>query len=103
MIQEACLEITNLADQWELEREAKYGRRIRMRYIDQLLNRLEQLNLKDQREMPDYLHDRVVQLMDQTNLAKELRSRAVDNVPAAMEMLYEMQDSLMFNPYDEEL
>jgi predicted transcriptional regulator len=74
-----------------------------MRYIDQLLNRLELLNLKDVRSMPDYLKERVVQLVDMSELSEEVRGRMVEDVPTAMEMLYEIQDTLMFNPYDEEL
>jgi ribosomal 50S subunit-associated protein YjgA (DUF615 family) len=103
MIQEASLEINHLEDSWEIERESRYGRRYRMRYIDQLLNRLELLNLKDVRSMPDYLKERVVQLVDMSELSEEVRGRMVEDVPTAMEMLYEIQDTLMFNPYDEEL
>ena len=53
MLEDACVEIEVLTEKDRQERAHKYARRNRMRYIDQLLNELEMLNLADQAKMPD--------------------------------------------------
>ena len=83
-------------------REAKYARRNRMRYIDHLLNELEMLNLAEQREVPQPLATAVGRLIAESDViavAEQVRS---DTVTGAMDLLYEIQDSLMFGSADEE-
>ena len=74
----------------------------RMRYIDQLLNELEMLNLADQLKMPDQLSVAVDHLIEETRAAEIRGARSVATVPAAMDVLYDIQDSLMFNQIEEE-
>jgi hypothetical protein len=73
-----------------------------MRYIDQLLNELEMLNLVDQNKMPDRLSVAVDQLIVETRAAEIRGARSVATVPDAMDVLYDIQDSLMFNQIEEE-
>jgi hypothetical protein len=73
-----------------------------MRYIDQLLNELEMLNLAEQREMPQALSVAVDQLRVDSDVEAILEMPKPDSVIEAMDVLYEIQDSLMFNQIDDE-
>jgi hypothetical protein len=73
-----------------------------MRYIDQLLNELEMLNLADQAKMPDRLSVAFDQLVVETRAAEIRGARSVVTVPDAMDVLYDIQDSLMFNQIEDE-
>ena len=70
-----------------------------MRYIDQLLNELEMLNLADERRMPRVLNTAVVELIDDSELEVPQRP---GSVLEAMDLLYEIQDSLMYNQIEDE-
>ena len=66
MLEDACVEIEVLTEKDRQERAHKYARRNRMRYIDQLLNELEMLNLAEQARMPDRLSVAVGVLIEET-------------------------------------
>jgi hypothetical protein len=102
MLEDACVEIEVLTEKDRQERAQKYARRNRMRYIDQLLNELEMLNLADQAKMPDRLSTAVDQLIEETKAAEIRGARSVATVPDAMDVLYEIQDSLMYNQIEDE-
>ena len=102
MLEDACVEIEVLTEKDRQDRAQKYARRNRMRYIDQLLNELEMLNLADQAKMPDRLSTAVDQLIEETKAAEIRGARSVATVPDAMDVLYEIQDSLMLNQIEDE-
>ncbi|HSR24442.1 MAG TPA: hypothetical protein VLW53_12885 [Candidatus Eisenbacteria bacterium] len=83
-------------------REAKYGRRNKIRYIDRLLNELEMLNLADESRVPERLAIELDRLMAESQAIEVARQPRPDSVNDAMDVLYEIQDSLMFNEADEE-
>jgi hypothetical protein len=102
MLEDACVEIEVLTEKDRQERAQKYARRNRMRYIDQLLNELEMLNLAEQRKMPAKLSTAVDELIEESRAAELRGARSVATVPDAMDVLYEIQDSLMFNQIEDE-
>jgi hypothetical protein len=103
MIEEACVAIDTVSERDRRLREAKYARRNRMRYIDRLLNELEMLNLADQREVPIQLVVALNKLIRDTDVvAKNEEVERPGTVTAAMDVLYEIQDSLMENPIGDE-
>jgi tRNA A58 N-methylase Trm61 len=102
MIEEACVAIDEVSEKDRRAREAKYARRNKMRYIDQLLNELEMLNLAEQRQMPQALSVAVDQLRVDSDVEAILDMPKPDSVIEAMDVLYEIQDSLMFNQIDDE-
>ena len=99
MLEDACVEIEVLTEKDRQERATKYARRNRMRYIDQLLNELEMLNLADQTELPTALGQAVDELLADSEVETELRP---DSIVTAMDLLYEIQDSLMYNQIEDE-
>ncbi|HEY4866842.1 MAG TPA: hypothetical protein VIK45_15155 [Candidatus Dormibacteraeota bacterium] len=100
MIEEACIAIESVEARDRRLREAKYARRNRMRYIDQLLNELEMLNLAERRELPQPLSGAVGRLLaDLPGGGMECRPGSVIE---AMDRLYEIQDGLMFTSPDED-
>jgi len=103
MIEEACVAIDVVSERDRRLREEKYARRNKMRYIDRLLNELEMLNLADQREVPTQLAVAVDRLVQETEVeAKAPEIERLGTVTAAMDVLYEIQDSLMDNPIGDE-
>jgi len=102
MLEDACVEIEELTEKDRNDREAKYARRNRMRYIDQLLNELEMLNLADQVKTPKPLFEAVDGLILETKTVQIRGQRNLASVTDAMEVLYDIQDSLMFNQIEEE-
>ena len=102
MLEDACVEIEVLTEKDRHERAHKYARRNRMRYIDQLLNELEMLNLAEQVKMPDRLSHAVDQLIEETRAVDIRGARSLATVPDAMDVLYDIQDSLMFNQIEDE-
>ncbi len=102
MIQEACAMIERVEARERRSREAKYGRRNKIRYIDRLLNELEMLNLADENRVPERLAMELDRLMAETRAVETARQPRPDSVNEAMDVLYEIQDSLMFNEADEE-
>jgi len=73
-----------------------------MRYIDRLLNELEMLNLADQTRTPREIALAVDELVEDADLAEIKGERSLETVPEAMDVLYDIQDSLMFNQIEDE-
>jgi hypothetical protein len=99
MIEEACVAIDDLSERERKSRELKYARRNKMRYIDRLLNELEMLNLADQVRMPSGLSVALDKLLEESEVEAEVRP---ETVVTAMDLLYEIQDSLMYNQIEDE-
>jgi hypothetical protein len=99
MIEEACVAIDDLSERERKSRELKYARRNKMRYIDRLLNELEMLNLAEQVKMPSGLSVALDKLLEESEVEAEVRP---DTVVTAMDLLYEIQDSLMYNQIEDE-
>ncbi len=95
MIQETSVEISALRERWHLEREQRYARRNRIRYIDRLLNELEMLNIAEETQMSSELAVRVHGLA--VEMEHPLGNRLSEDLAIAesMEALYELQDRLM--------
>ena len=102
MIQEACAMIERVEARERRSREAKYGRRNRIRYIDRLLNELEMLNLADENRVPERLAMELGRLLAESEVVQVANQPRLESVNDAMDVLYELQDSLMFNDPDEE-
>src|SRR5947208_13749694 len=81
---------------------AKYARRNKMQYIDKLLNALEMLNLADQRTMPPVLSVAVNKVSEESPEVTVLAQAKPGSVMEAMDALYEIQDSLMYNQIEDE-
>jgi hypothetical protein len=102
MIEEACVAIENVETRDRRLREAKYARRNRMRYIDHLLNELEMLNLAERREVPQHLVGILDRLLAGAGPLPSVEPGRPETVIEAMDLLYEIQDSLMFtSPEDD--
>ena len=102
MIQEACAMIERVEARERRSREAKYGRRNKIRYIDRLLNELEMLNLADQRQLPQVLSVAVNKVIEESPEVTVLAQTKPASVMEAMDALYEIQDSLMYNQIEDE-
>jgi hypothetical protein len=101
MIEEACADIERVEERARRARDAKYGRRNKIRYIDRLLNELEMLNLADQAEVPQPLASELERLLKESELVASAHQPRPGTVNQAMDLLYEIQDSLMFNEAEE--
>ena len=102
MIEEACAMIERVEARERRSREVKYGRRNKIRYIDRLLNELEMLNLAEQSKVPERLVMELDRLIAESEVVEVLRQPRLETVSEAMDVLYEIQDSLMFSELDEE-
>jgi len=102
MIQEACAMIERVEARERRSREAKYGRRNKIRYIDRLLNELEMLNLAEETQVPERLAMELGRLISESEVVEVPHQPRLESVNEAMDVLYELQDSLMFNETDEE-
>ena len=100
MIQETCVEIGELEARWTSLREARNARRQKIRYIDELIDQFEKLNLAEEVEVPYELVGRAVALVsNDTQLAG--RSPRELMISEWMDALYEVQDGLMFASEDD--
>ncbi len=99
MLSEANVAIESASERETRQRELKYARRNKMRYIDRLLNELEMLNLADRTELPSVLSHAVDSLLADSEVETEVRP---ETVITAMDLLYEIQDSLMYNQIEDE-
>ncbi len=99
MLSEANVAIESASERETRQRELKYARRNKMRYIDRLLNELEMLNLADRTELPSVLSNAVDSLLADSEVETEVRP---ETVITAMDLLYEIQDSLMYNQIEDE-
>ena len=102
MIEEACAMIERVEARERRSREAKYGRRNKIRYIDRLLNELEMLNLADEARVPERLAMELGRLLAESEVVQVGVQPRLESVNEAMDVLYELQDSLMFNDPEEE-
>lgn len=102
MIEEACVAIENVEQRERRAREIKYGRRNKIRYIDKLLNELEMLNLADQTAVPERLAIELERLMAESAVVELVEQPRPESVAQAMDVLYEIQDSLMINDADDD-
>ncbi len=101
MIQETCVEIGELEARWTSLREARNARRQKIRYIDELIDAFEKLNLADEVEVPYELVGRAVALVG--NGAQVVAGRAPSELVISewMDALYDIQDGLMFASEDD--
>jgi hypothetical protein len=95
MIQDTCVEIDGLRERSRVEREQRYARRNRIRYIDALLNELEMLNIAEENGMSVELAVRIHQLLAETSHPLAAKPVEALGIAESMEALYEMQDGLM--------
>jgi predicted metal-dependent TIM-barrel fold hydrolase len=102
MIEEACVAIEHVEQRERRAREIKYGRRNKIRYIDKLLNELEMLNLADQTAVPERLAIELERLMAESAVVELVEQPRPESVAQAMDVLYEIQDSLMINDADDD-
>src|ERR1041385_2048259 len=77
-------------------------RRNKMPPIDKLLNELEMLNLADQRQMPPVLSVAINKVIEESPEVTVLAQTKPAAVMEAMDALYEIQDSLMYNQIEDE-
>lgn len=100
MIQETSVEIEELEQRWVRTRRERNARRQRLRFIDDLINEFEKLNLAEEREVPVELRGRVMALIG--SHAHPLTRRRDEQVPISewMDALYDVQDGLMFGTED---
>ena len=103
MIKQASRAIERVTAKERQIQRAKYARRNKMHYIDKLLNELEMLNLADQRKMPPVLSVAVHRVIEDSPEVKVVSAQPRPaSVMEAMDALYEIQDSLMYNQIEDE-
>jgi len=102
MIQEACVAIEDIEERERRAREVKYSRRNRIRYIDRLLNELEMLNLAERTQVPERLGMELDRLMAESAVVALVQQPRPDSVTEAMDVLYEIQDSLRLSETDDD-
>ncbi|OLB98585.1 MAG: hypothetical protein AUI15_10325 [Actinobacteria bacterium 13_2_20CM_2_66_6] len=102
MIKQASRAIEHMTARERRIQRAKYARRNKMRYIDKLLNELEMLNLADQRQMPPVLSVAINKVIEESPEVTVLAQAKPASVMEAMDALYEIQDSLMYNQIEDE-
>jgi len=102
MIHEASAAIERVEERERRSREAKYGRRNKIRHIDRLLNELEMLNLADRTVVPERLAIELDRVMLESAPVQLVHQPRPESVTQAMDVLYEIQDSLMFNEDEED-
>jgi hypothetical protein len=95
MIEHTSVQISASRERWHLEREQRYARRNRIRFIDRLLDELELLNMAEETQMPADLQIRVRSLAAEMEHPLSSRSPEDLNISGSMDALYEMQDRLM--------
>jgi hypothetical protein len=102
MIKQASRAIENMTARERRVQRAKYARRNKMHLIDKLLNELEMLNLADQRQMPPVLSVAINKVIEESPEVTVLAQAKPASVMEAMDALYEIQDSLMYNQIEDE-
>ena len=102
MIKQASRAIEHMTARERRIQRAKYARRNKMHLIDKLLNELEMLNLADQRQMPPVLSVAINKVIEESPEVTVLAQAKPASVMEAMDALYEIQDSLMYNQIEDE-
>jgi hypothetical protein len=100
MIKQASRAIEHMTAREMRVQRAKYARRNKMHHIDRLLNELEMLNLAERRELPQPISGAVARLL--ADLPGGGVACRPGSVIEAMDLLYEIQDGLMFTSPDED-
>jgi|GEM_PF-5660164 hypothetical protein len=102
MLSDALNEINEVYERWKAEKDIREARRNKMKYIDSLLNQVEELNLADKTEIPDELHAKILELIDESDypLPEDFSGRL--SVNQALDILFDIQDMLMCNQIEEE-
>lgn len=98
MIEQANVAIETSTEQDRRDMRLKYARRKRMHRIDQLLNELELLNLAEAETMPQPL----LLAVDQVIAESEEPERNAGSILEAMDVLYDIQESIMFTQIEDE-
>jgi hypothetical protein len=101
MIKQASRAIEHMTARERRVQRAKYARRNKMHHIDKLLNELEMLNLADQR-LPPVLSVAINKVIEESPEVTVLAQTKPASVMEAMDALYEIQDSLMYNQIEDE-
>jgi hypothetical protein len=101
MINEASIAIDEVRARDKRISETKYWRRNTMRYIDQLLNELEMLNLAERSDVPRPISSAVDKLIGECEIVA-LAETSRTNVAETMDVLFEIQDALMYNQIEDE-
>ena len=96
VIQETCLEIGELEQHWVARRETQNARRRRIRFIDELIEEFEKLNLADEQQVPGELRERVRALIGSEEHPLSTRPAVQVAIAEWMDALFDVQDSLMF-------
>src|SRR6266536_1328904 len=102
MIKQASRAIEHMTARERRIQRAKYARRNKMHHIDKLLTELEMLNLADQRQMPPVLSVAINKVIEESPEVTVLAQTKPASVMEAMDALYEIQDSLMYNQIEDE-
>src|SRR5437660_1323312 len=102
MIEEACAMIERVEARVRRSREAKYGRRNQIRYIARVRPELEWLTLAAEARVPERLAMELGRLLAESEVVQVGLQPRLESVNEAMDVLYELQDSLMFNDPEEE-
>lgn len=100
MIQETSAEIEELEQRWVRVRRARDARRQRLRSIDELINEFEKLNLADEREVPTELRGRVLAVIGSHGQTLTRATQDTVAISEWMDVLYDVQDGLMFGAED---
>lgn len=98
MIEQANTAIETSVERDRRDMRLKYARRKRMHRIDQLLNELELLNLADAATMPRPLSLAVGEVIAES----EEPERNAESILEAMDVLYDIQESIMFTQIEDE-
>ena len=87
----------SLTDKADAAFPKRYGKLATM-----VLNELEMLNLADETRVPERLAMELGRLLSESEVVQVANQPPLESVNAAMDVLYELQDSLMFNESEEE-
>jgi hypothetical protein len=98
MIEQACEAIETTTERDRRDQRLKYARRKKMQRIDQLLNELEMLNLAEAQAVPAPLSQAIYVVIAES----EDPERTAGSVLEAMDVLYDIQDSIMFTQIEDE-
>ena len=102
MIEETCMTISELEERAVAERQTRYARRNKIRYIDDLINEFEMLNLAEEAEVPRDLEIKVVSLIRKESHPLATKVNEEVRIADWMEALYDVQDTLMI-PFEDDL
>ena len=102
MIEETCMRIDQLDELNETELRARYARRNKIRYVDELLNEFEMLNLADETEISLELKVRSANFLAAEHHCVMNRPLHEVDISDWMEALYDIQDTLMI-PFDDDI